>query len=55
LSKIIKPKNGKESTGKGENYSIVIRNNTPERIGVVIAVDGRNIITGEKSFLKNPV
>ncbi len=38
---------------KGENYSIGIRNNTPERIGVVIAVDGRNIITGKKSFLKN--
>ena len=36
-----------------ENYSIGIRNNTPERIGVVIAVDGRNIITGKKSFLKN--
>ncbi len=38
---------------RGENYSIVIRNNTPERIGVVIAVDGRNIITGQKSFLRN--
>ena len=33
---------------RGENYSIGIRNNTPERIGVVIAVDGRNIITGKK-------
>jgi len=38
---------------RGENYSIVIRNNTAVRIGVVIAVDGRNIITGKKSFLKN--
>jgi hypothetical protein len=38
---------------KGENYGISIRNNTAERIGVVIAVDGRNIITGNKSFLKN--
>lgn len=38
---------------KGENYSIVIRNNTSERVGVVIAVDGRNIITGKKSYLKN--
>ncbi len=36
---------------KGENYSILIRNHLPERIGVVIAVDGRNIITGRKSFL----
>jgi hypothetical protein len=38
---------------KGENYGIVIRNNTLERIGAVIAVDGRNIISGKKSELKN--
>jgi len=38
---------------RGENYGIVIRNITPERIGVVIAVDGRNIISGKKSDLKN--
>ncbi|MFA4828849.1 MAG: hypothetical protein WC855_00375 [Thermodesulfovibrionales bacterium] len=38
---------------RGENYSVVVRNDMPERIGVVIAVDGRNIITGKKSFLKN--
>jgi len=38
---------------KGENYGIVIRNNSPERLGVVIAVDGRNIITGARSDLKN--
>lgn len=38
---------------KGENYGIVIRNNTPGRIGAVIAVDGRNIISGRKSELKN--
>jgi len=38
---------------KGENYGIVIRNMTPGRIGVVIAVDGRNIISGKKSDLKN--
>ncbi len=37
---------------KGEPYGIVIRNNTPERIGVVIAVDGRNIISGGMSDLK---
>jgi hypothetical protein len=35
----------------GENYSIVIRNNTDERVGVVIAVDGRNIISGDRSEL----
>ncbi len=38
---------------KGENYGIVIRNNSPERLGVVIAVDGRNIITGARSDLKS--
>jgi hypothetical protein len=38
---------------RGENYGILIHNRTPERIGVVIAVDGRNIISGKKSDLKN--
>ena len=38
---------------KGENYAIVITNNTPERVGVVIAVDGRNIISGKRSELRN--
>jgi len=38
---------------KGENYGIVITNRTPERVGVVIAVDGRNIITGKRSDLGN--
>lgn len=34
-------------------YGIRIRNNTDRRIGLVIAVDGRNIISGEKSYLRN--
>ena len=38
---------------KGENYSIRVRNRTQRRIGLVIAVDGRNIISGDKSFLKS--
>jgi hypothetical protein len=38
---------------QGENYGIVIRNMTAERIGIVIAVDGRNIISGKRSELKN--
>ena len=38
---------------KGENYSVVIRNTTGERIGLVVAVDGRNIISGKKSYLGN--
>ncbi len=40
-------------TRKGENYSIVIRNTMGERIGIVVAVDGRNIISGKKSYLKS--
>jgi hypothetical protein len=38
---------------KGEKYGIVITNHTDERVGVVIAVDGRNIITGNRSELRN--
>jgi hypothetical protein len=37
----------------GENYVIRIRNNSPERLGVVIAVDGRNIISGSRSRLRS--
>jgi hypothetical protein len=36
---------------KGQNYSIIIRNRTSQRIGLVIAVDGRNIISGKQSNL----
>ncbi len=38
---------------KGQNYGIVVRNIGSERIGVVIAVDGRNIISGKQSNLAN--
>jgi hypothetical protein len=38
---------------KGEKYGIIIRNMTSERIGVVVAVDGRNIISGKRSDLRN--
>lgn len=37
---------------KGEQYGIRIRNNTARRVGVVVAVDGRNIISGKKSNLR---
>jgi hypothetical protein len=37
--------------GKGQRYSIQITNKSDRRIGVVIAVDGRNIIDGKKSDL----
>ena len=37
---------------RGSNYSIRIRNRSEQRIGVVIAVDGRNIISGDRSNLR---
>ena len=37
---------------RGSNYSIRIRNRSDQRIGVVIAVDGRNIISGDRSRLR---
>lgn len=37
---------------RGERYSIQVTNTSNRRVGVVIAVDGRNIIDGKKSDLK---
>jgi hypothetical protein len=37
---------------KGDRYSIEVTNRSDGRAGVVIAVDGRNIISGSKSELK---
>jgi hypothetical protein len=36
---------------KGARYQVRVRNTTGERLGLVIAVDGRNIIDGSKSEL----
>jgi hypothetical protein len=55
----IYPTNSKEShtyrayveAVQGMRYALRVRNTTPLRVGVVIAVDGRNIISGDKSFL----
>lgn len=38
---------------RGDHYSIVVRNLLNRRIGVVVAVDGRNIISGKQSWLQN--
>ena len=37
---------------KGARYQVRVRNTTGERLGLVIAVDGRNIINGKKSELQ---
>jgi len=38
---------------KGDHYRIIVRNKLNCRVGLVVAVDGRNIISGQKSWLKN--
>ena len=38
---------------KGDHYRIIVRNKLGRRVGVVVAVDGRNIISGKKSWLKS--
>jgi hypothetical protein len=38
---------------KGKRYKLKLTNRTGQRLGVVIAVDGRNIISGKKSWLKS--
>lgn len=36
---------------KGDHYTIVVHNRLNRRVGIVVAVDGRNIISGQKSVL----
>lgn len=38
---------------KGKKYKLRVRNNSNKRIAVVIAVDGRNILSGKRSYLRN--
>jgi hypothetical protein len=38
---------------KGDHYRIEVRNKLDRRVGIVIAVDGRNIVSGGTSWLKN--
>ena len=38
---------------RGRNYALAIRNNSGERVGVLITVDGLNVVNGERSKLKN--
>jgi hypothetical protein len=36
----------------GRNYSVVLRNNTSRRVGVLLAVDGINAVNGERTDLR---
>jgi hypothetical protein len=38
---------------KGRNYALSVRNNSGERVGVLISVDGLNVVSGERSSLGN--
>lgn len=38
---------------KGKRYKIRLRNTSSRRVGVIVAVDGRNILSGKKSYLRN--
>ena len=38
---------------EGERYRIRVTNRSNKRVGVVVAVDGRNIISGRKSYLES--
>jgi len=38
---------------KGKRYKIRLRNTSNRRVGVVVAVDGRNILDGKKSYLRS--
>lgn len=38
---------------RGERYRLRVRNDSGRRVGLVIAVDGRNIITGDRSYLRS--
>lgn len=37
----------------GRNYSLVVKNNSGERVAVLIAVDGLNVVSGERSRLSS--
>jgi hypothetical protein len=36
---------------RGRNYSLAVTNHTGQRVGVLISVDGLNVVTGERSSL----
>jgi len=38
---------------RGQRYALRIQNRTGERIGVLIAVDGLNVVNGQKTHLRN--
>lgn len=37
---------------RGQTYALRIRNRTADRIGVLVSVDGLNVVSGERSYLQ---
>lgn len=52
-SKANNVKRGYIQAKKGKRYSIRLRNTSNKRVGLVVTVDGRNILSGKKSWLRN--
>ena len=52
-SKAYKVKRAYVEAKRGKRYSLRLRNISNQRIGIVIAVDGRNVLTGKKSWLRS--
>lgn len=52
-SKAYKVKRAYVEATKGKRYKLRLRNMSNQRVGVIIAVDGRNILTGKKSWLRH--
>ncbi len=52
-SKTYKVKRAYVEAKRGKRYSLRLRNTSNQRIGVVIAIDGRNVLTGKKSWLRS--
>lgn len=38
---------------RGKNYSLVLTNQTNQRVGVLVAVDGLNVVNGQRSSMSN--
>ena len=52
-SKAYNVKRGYIQAKKGKRYSLRLRNTSNKRIGLVVTVDGRNILSGKKSWLRS--
>ena len=52
-SKAYNVKRGYIQAKKGKRYSLRLKNTSNKRVGLVVTVDGRNILSGKKSWLRS--